>query len=86
MHQLEGNRIKKFSNIYRRGEEVFNVAPWEQLNMVETITTFDAPTVWVRHFNFLDFESLGFASPSWINIVRDPVCNKRELLSRKMWP
>ena len=27
----------------------------------------------VRHFNFLDFEALGQAAPTWINIVRDPV-------------
>ena len=60
-------------HVDRRTEEVFNVAPWEQLSMAETISTFDSPTVWIRHFNFLDFDALGLPSPKWINIVRDPV-------------
>ena len=62
-------------NVDQRTEEVYNAPPWEQLQMAESIPTFPEPAVWVRHFNFLDFEALGFPSPIWINIVRDPVSN-----------
>ena len=41
--------------------------------MAETISANSDPSVWVRHFNFLDFDALGLAPPTWINIVRDPV-------------
>ena len=44
-----------------------------QLQMAENVPTLPEPTVWVRHFNFLDFESFGLAAPTWINLVRDPV-------------
>ena len=60
-------------SVDQRTEEMYNVPPWEQLQMAESIQTFTGPTVWVRHFNFLDFGALGFPSPTWINIVRDPV-------------
>ena len=57
----------------QRTEEVYNSPPWEQLQLAETLSTMTQPTVWVRHYNFLDFDSLGLAAPTWINMVRDPV-------------
>ena len=49
--------------------------------MAESISANTEPSVWVRHFNFLDFEALGLAAPTWINMVRDPVsCYKSKLI------
>ena len=60
-------------SVDQRTVEEYNSPPWEQLQLAETISTSTDPTVWVRHYNFLDFDSLGLAAPTWINIVRDPV-------------
>ena len=60
-------------NVDQRTVEQYNSPPWEQLQLAETLTSFTKPTVWVRHYNFLDFDSFGLASPKWINLVRDPV-------------
>ena len=57
----------------QRTEEQYNSPPWEQLQLAETVSTNTEPTVWVRHYNFLDFDSLGLAAPTWLNMVRDPV-------------
>ena len=55
------------------------VHPLERAQMADTLATSPHPTVWVRHFNFFDFESLDVAPPTWINIVRDPVSLKEQL-------
>ena len=60
-------------NVDQRTVEQYNSPPWEQLQLAETLTSFTKPTVWVRHYNFLDFDSFGLASSKWINLVRDPV-------------
>ena len=72
MVELGGGLGYKVS-VDQRTVEEYNSPPWEQLQLAETVSTFTEPTVWVRHFNFLDFDSLGLATPSWINMVRDPV-------------
>jgi len=60
-------------SVDQRTVEQYNSPPWEQLQLAETLTSFTMPTVWVRHYNFLDFDSFGLASPKWVNLVRDPV-------------
>ena len=60
-------------NVDQRTVEQYNSPPWEQQQLAETLTSFSKPTVWVRHYNFLDFDSFGLASPTWVNLVRDPV-------------
>ena len=68
------NTNKKYDvHVDVRTEEEYNVPPWEQFQMAESLSSKTMPLVWVRHFNFLDFDALGLASPTWINIVRDPV-------------
>ena len=45
-----------------------------QLEEIESIFKINQPAVWIRHYAFLDFDSLGFRwKPDWINIVRDPI-------------
>ena len=68
-----GPRLGYTVTVDQRTVEVYNSPPWEQLQLAETVSTLTQPTVWVRHYNFLDFDSLGLAAPSWINMVRDPV-------------
>ena len=60
-------------SVDRRAEEEVKLHPLERRQMADTLATAPHPTVWVRHFNFIDFESLDVAPPTWINIVRDPV-------------
>ena len=63
-------------SVDRRAEEVVKVHPLERAQMADTLATSPHPTVWVRHFNFLDFSSLGQAGPVWLNMVRDPVSSR----------
>ena len=60
-------------SVDRRAEEVVKLHPLERRQMADTLPTSPHPTLWVRHFNFIDFEALDVAPPTWINIVRDPV-------------
>ena len=41
---------------------------------VRRVTAVGDPTVWIQHYNFVDFEDQGSDwSPDWFNLVRDPV-------------
>ena len=45
-----------------------------QLEEINSILSLNQPTVWVRHYAFLDFESFGNKwKPEWMSIVRNPI-------------
>ena len=45
-----------------------------QLEKINSILSLNQPTVWVRHYAFLDFESFGYKwKPEWMSIVRNPI-------------
>nr|CAB3267572.1 uronyl 2-sulfotransferase-like [Phallusia mammillata] len=45
----------------------------EQANFTQTFNLLPEFTVYIRHLNFLDFESCNSSNPIYINIIRDPV-------------
>ena len=45
-----------------------------QLEEINSLLSLNQPTVWVRHYAFLDFESFGYKwKPEWMSIVRNPI-------------
>ena len=45
-----------------------------QLEEIKSLLSLNQPTVWVRHYAFLDFESFGYKwKPEWMSIVRNPI-------------
>ena len=45
-----------------------------QLEEINDVLSINQPTVWIRHYAFLDFESFGYKwKPEWISIVRNPI-------------
>ncbi len=44
--------------------------------VVHKVLKISQPSVWIRHYNFVDFELYGSpsgGSPDWFNVVRDPI-------------
>ena len=42
--------------------------------VVRKVSSVTEPRVWIRHYNFVDFQKYGSDwSPDWFNMVRDPV-------------
>ena len=56
-------------------------SPDGQLEEIKSIFRVNQPAVWIRHYAFLNFDSLGFSrwKPDWINIVRNPIERVRKL-------
>ena len=45
-----------------------------QLEEIKGVLSINQPTVWIRHYAFLDFESFGYKwKPEWMSIVRNPI-------------
>ena len=43
---------------------------------VEKVLSTTQPSVWIRHYNFVDFDAFGSPGgwkPDWFNVVRDPI-------------
>ena len=46
---------------------------------VEKVLSTTQPSVWIRHYNFVDFERFGSDwSPDWFTLVRHPVDRVRK--------
>ena len=54
--------------------ELLMEPPEKVAEFVGQVDARTAPTAWVKHYNFVDFERYGAGwTPTYINIVRDPV-------------
>lgn len=50
---------------------------------VDKVLGMTQPSVWIRHYNFVDFQRFGSPGgwrPDWFNVVRDPIERVRYLL------